>query len=74
MNIYFTIKDVIDYVKKKMNINVSYKLVRCLLIKKGNQRKGNQRKGNQRKGNQRKGNQRKGNQRKGNQKKVNQRN
>jgi len=33
MNIYFTIKDVIDYVKKKMNINVSYKLVRCLLIK-----------------------------------------
>jgi transposase len=33
MNIYFTIKDVIDYVKKKMKINVSYKLVRCLLKK-----------------------------------------
>ena len=33
MNIYFTIKDVINYVKQKLNINVSYKLVRCLLIK-----------------------------------------
>ena len=33
MNIYFTVNDVIDYVKKKLNINVSYNLVRNLLLK-----------------------------------------
>ena len=33
MNVFFTIKDVIDYVKNKLNINVSYNLVRNLLLK-----------------------------------------
>jgi len=33
MNVFFTINDVIDYVKKKLNIRVSYNLVRNLLLK-----------------------------------------
>lgn len=36
MNIFFTINDVIVYVKNKLNINVSYNLVRNLLLKEMN--------------------------------------